>query len=250
MVWFEFVGPAGVGKTYFFRKLLQHFPSLHPDRLLVNRITASGDVSKFSLKVRLVAQLRQWGMLKNIADQMIIAAARRRLKLTYTEAERRLVEGFFIGLPQYDSDPVAQLRLSAFYLEKLEQHKLMEHYLGPNDLFLSEDGLVHLNFGIGSVAGALMPDVVISLDADDAYILKNRLGRRKSAEANRNEQLKTADELTAYVFDYNATYRKKVNALQQAGVRVHQIDVQRPDVMERITEIVTDCTQNPKTIIT
>src|SRR5690606_39227488 len=149
-------------------------------RVLADRILASGDVSNFSFKGRIGARIRQLGIKNVLLDRMVIAAARRRFNFVYTQAERDLANAFFRGLPQYDSDAIARLRLSAFYLEKMEQHKLMAHYLGPKDLFLSEDGLIHLNFGLEATNGGLLPQAVILLDADDNYILKNRLGRQNS----------------------------------------------------------------------
>ncbi len=242
MIWVEFMGPSGVGKSYWYRKIADRFPQWVPETLLAKRIRTTTLFSELPLKARLAARIGGMGIAPQACNAFLIAQAKkyaeRKGLLELTDAELGLAQSFLEGIQPYD--PLYRLQSSALYLEKLKHLKFCDRILEKNELYLSEDGVLHLNKGYHHTPPSEIrfPDAIFYFNASESYIFENRIKRKRSGKSSLTEAGKTDEVLRELNASYVADYKQKVQYAIARNIETFTFDVAAPGVEAQIFEAV------------
>lgn len=242
MIWIEFTGPSGIGKSFWYEKVIKLNNSFNSERIVVENYLKSS--SNLTLKELCYKVLFLCNIKRSAITNLFFSKIKSQFKITHNKSDSSHIELFMKGLVNYDLNAINQLRLLNHYTEKFKEHKVHEYYLSKSELFLSEDGIVHTNFGNLSSCESdiVLPDLIINLKASDTYILKNRLNRINKGQANLIEQRIQRNDLKDYVKLYNANYYQKIEKLKQKNVPVADFDVENnttaKDILQEITEFI------------
>ncbi|TXK75404.1 hypothetical protein [Mesonia sp. HuA40] len=237
MIWIEFMGPAGVGKSFWFKRLLQEDLGLNPDIILAENYLAK---SKTKLSDIVFNLAYSCNLKKDFIIQKVCSQIKTSYRDDYNDSDLFHIGTFMDGLSVYDSNAINKLRLSNFYYYKIREFKVYEGLFKKDDIFLSEDGIMHLNFGDFSRANkkVRLPDVIINFEASDDFILKNRLTRINLGKGNLIEKMMTPIELETYIKNYNLMYREKVSRMKALNINVINIKVEEVNKNDNVEKLL------------
>ncbi|MCG2431663.1 hypothetical protein [Aequorivita xiaoshiensis] len=237
MIWIELMGPAGVGKSFWFKRLLQEDSGLNPDVILAERYLSK---SKTKLSDKVFNLVYSCDLKKDFIVQKVCSQVKNNYQDDFNVSDLFHIGTFMDGLSVYDSNAINKLRLSNFYYYKMREFKTYESLFKEDDLYLSEDGIMHLNFGDFSKANTevRLPDAIINFEASDEFILKNRLKRIKLGKGNLIEKMMTPIELETYIKNYNLVYREKVNSLKSLNINVIDLKVEEIDKNDNVLKLL------------
>lgn len=200
MIWIELLGPSGIGKSFIYQELLKQKIVLpielcpyHP-----NKFVAHNKWCRFLLIRKFYRDFHKYIPIYNELDLM-----------TQTV--------FKDGLVFYSDNQRARKSLEDYYLYKFKEFKFLQEKLKQNDIFFSEDGILHLNYGINedNVHQILLPHVVIHLKASEDFVHNNRLKRIREKKSNMIEK-EIPDEELPGVFSKNyLRYNQKMELLKK-----------------------------------
>lgn len=230
MIWIEFTGPSGVGKSFWFEKVINQSGMLRPEKIVTKNFLNTK--SNLSLKNKFYKILYQSNFKKKAIEHRVFNSIKSNFKIIYNKSDLLQIASFLKGLNNYDDNPINQLRLADFYYDKIKEYKLYENYLNQNDFFLSEDGIIHTNFGdLSSLGNRIrLPNLIINFQASDDFILKNRQKRIRSGNANLIEQVLNEKDLKQYIIEYNKKYRIKIENLKSMNTRVIDLNLENETI--------------------
>lgn len=227
MIWIELLGPAGIGKSFLYNKLRE--------RNIVNSTELSGFNNCLLINNKFVRAYLTKKFYKDLNC----------FKTEYSSVDALTNEVFNKGLDTYTNDSRIKNKLQEYYHYKFKELKFLDHKLKKKDVFFSEDGIVHLNYGITqeNINEILKPDFIISLTASDEFINNNRIKRINSQKGNIIEKQTSIEVLQHTVFPKNIRlYKEKTEVLKKVYKdRFFEINVEVDDVdliVSKIEEII------------
>ena len=200
MIWIELLGPSGIGKSYIYKKLLER-DAVRPAEYIgcPNNWLTNSNLAKSYIARKFYRELHNFKFKEENIDILT--------KKVFQD-----------GLNTYTDDIKIKDKMFQYYQYKFKEIKYLSDKLKSNDIFFSEDGILHLNYGVTAenIKEILRPDFIINLTASDEFINQNRLKRIAGNESNIIEQQTSEEELQKVVFPKNiALYKKKVNVLRE-----------------------------------
>lgn len=192
MIWIELLGPSGGGKSFIYQELLKQKIVLpvelcpyHP-----NKFVAHNKWCRFLLIRKFYRDFHKYIPIYNELDLM-----------TQTV--------FKDGLVFYSDNQRARKSLEDYYLYKFKEFKFLQEKLKQNDIFFSEDGILHLS---PVYFEEINPRLAIVLEKDKELILRQRRERAKT-NPRLVEELFNEKELQAYLENYLLLYSNKLASL-------------------------------------
>ncbi len=229
MIWIEIIGPSGVGKSYLFKKLLLNDITLQPEFCHLKSFPFPNFIKKRVSYKKYHKALANFDLVLNSSDLITI-------------------KSFLQGLDIYSENDTVKLNLANYFYYKFRELKYVQSFMAAKDVFLSEDGIVHLNYGITaeSIDGMHLPDAVISLSASEAYIKENRLKRMESGKPNFAEKYHKKEQSIEKMFSRNyLLYSMKVDILHKKlkdkffDINVENLSTE--DIVSKIEKIINEC---------
>ncbi len=221
MIWIELLGPSGIGKSFIFDKVVQSGVD----------IGMATNKANNALLHRVLRKIQRRKRQRDFNS----------LILEHTVRDQHTVQTFMQGLTNYSQNPIVQLNMCDYFHYKLRDFHFQKSNLSTDGVFFSEDGILHLNYGIDvdNIEMIHMPDYVIGLTASPEYIVNNRLQRIKSGKANLIEREFSENELLNNVFPLNfEVYNKKTCVIRNfLRERYFDINVEATPLPKIITEI-------------
>lgn len=220
------MGPSGVGKSFWYEKITKQNGLTKPHELVVkNYFNKTYNLSLINKCYKILYNLN---IKKKSIENRVFNFIKSSFEISYNKSDLLHIDSFLKGLSNYDDNPINQLRLACYYFEKIKEHKLYENYLNKYDYFLSEDGIVHTNFGnLFRVEKEIkLPDLILNFKSTDAYILKNRQTRIRKGNSNLIEQMLDGAALNNFIKNYNRKYKTKIEKLKEENVTVFDLNVE------------------------
>lgn len=223
MIWIELLGPSGVGKSYIYKNLV--------DNAVVAPVEILGGTKHEFLRNK--KRLKPF-IFRNFNRKLS------QFKFDYNAIDRITNDVFNNGLDKYSNNVIVKQKLNDYYQYKFKEYKFLQKALKEDDVFLSEDGIMHLNYGITSdnVKKILVPDVIINLHASMEYINNNRYNRIRKNKANIIESI-SENEILEDLFSKNyILYEHKVTVLRKFYEdRFYEIDVENNNIESIISKV-------------
>ncbi len=110
-----------------------------------------------------------------------------------------------------------KLEIYNYYHYRFKQLKFLSQTAAQNEVYLAEDGILHLNYGFSeeNLPQMWLPDFIINLEASPEYIYANRVKRMKGGKPNTVEKLyQHSTELDKIIERNYALYKEKVTILK------------------------------------
>lgn len=237
MIWIELVGPSGVGKSYWYNKLVQKHPEFHLKNSLVKSIIcylrSTGHADK---RLRLLSFIANNKALSNsglsvYAHNWLLnygMEAFGKIRPGDSRELEALVALFLEDLGSIE-DPMLRLKMANLYTRRLKEFVCCRSLAEKDQPVLFEDGIIHNNHGICNQnflkVETALPAKLIFLKADLEYIYRNRkrriargLGTFKEKDMSDEELLKETERMCSM-------YGRKIENLEQRGVSIREVDV-------------------------
>lgn len=242
MVWIEFMGPSGVGKSFWYNKIVEKFPELDPPKLLFDRINKSSLHLKAPNKIKILSEISKLRYKQLYFRKLYIEYFRNTIEqekeFKYGTKEAEIVNIFFEGISFSLTDPITRIKLCEMYAQKLKQHCIYDFILKEKDVFLSEDGIIHTNWGLGINRNDFnkipLPNIILLFTGSEDYIFNNRKKREGGGAQTWVEATKNYEDLTEYVSSYHKLYNKNINFLKKSGIKIVEINVEDEVIEEKI----------------
>jgi hypothetical protein len=241
MVWVEMMGQSGVGKSYWFKRIIRHeYPDLTPEAVLQRR----ADLSEIELskKGRVKHFLRTLGLLPERyvrgLDIEILTFLTQTYGVVQADDLNRDILRYLDTLWRYNGDckdPLRRAKMISFVLHRrLPEFIALSKITRPGDVVVFEDGIMHLNGGItrtylGNETLSSTPDFVIHLNADASYVLENRLRRLAEGRGTPDELGLSREALQDLCAKAKERYQRKIECLVNHGTHLFSIDAQAKD---------------------
>lgn len=243
MIWFEILGPSGVGKSYWYEKFIRKYPEYEPKQLVLNNIYKSKEFNKLPIGVK----LRFWIYMLNIyrisnhykhkLTAYFFKNFQRKSKSIFTEEDDLIIKQILANIDSLDEPQIIVLKKIAYINEKLTELKFYQFYLKENDIYLAEDGLMHL-----------APVFITELQADYMLILKRnyknlqnqRLSRAVKKPTTFIEFLLEEDQLKIYINEYYKFYDIKIKSITREidPSRIKTIDLETADTIQEMRDFI------------
>lgn len=228
MIWIELLGPSGVGKSYIYKEMLSRNKYIQPE---LNLSYKGLFFKMFSPSHKMGSSLRYKEFRLEFSKFVPI----------YEKRDTETIHAFLQGLDLYTDEPIVKLNLSNYFHYKFKEFKFLQARMDNNSLFFSEDGILHLNYGVSdmNIHKILKPDFIINLTATAEYIQDNRLKRIKEKRHNLIEKIHSESILISEVFPKNyVNYNGKVDVLRQVYKdRMLDVDVESQSIEAIVGQI-------------
>jgi hypothetical protein len=213
MIWIELLGPSGVGKSFWYAQFMRKYPELEPETLLLKRVYERRKVLKFSFKIKLFFLLYNLripkfsSFFKNLLGEYFINSYPKIPQLY--QKDNLIAEKYLQNVRLYQEPEISILYKIQYFAKTLNRFRAFEYYLKENDVFIAEDGILHLS---PLFFEEINPDLAIVLEKDKELILRQR---RERAKTNPRfvEELFNEKELQAYLENYLLLYSNKLASL-------------------------------------
>lgn len=241
MIWIELLGPSGVGKSYWYTRFIQKYPELEPENLLLKRAYEKRKHQPFSFKINCFFFFYKLNIPKfssffklSLVEHFIKHYPKSKEEF---QQDNIIAEKYLKTVRLYQEPEVSILAKIQYFAEKLNQFRAFQHYLNENDIYLAEDGLLHLS---PIYLEELQPDFAIVLQKEKKEIL---LQRKKRAETTPRlvEKLFSEKELHAYLDNYFQLYESKIKALN--SVQTIVIEGHKDLLLEKTHAVIQELTK-------
>jgi len=254
MIWIECMGPSGVGKSYYYQRLITQFPELNPDAILYNRIKESKYYKAFPIHVRLGSLFVKWNIkpifFRNIVIQHTLKNIDKFDGFAFDEADKKFIASYFKGTDYLFEDAVLKLKKIEYFSKSLLLYKAHEYFLKENDIYIAEDGIMH-QCNEFLYADVKYPKAVFYFKLDHKKLLQNRFNRIKTGNPTYIEATSTPEALEAYVTNYNRVYKAKIEKLRAFGtIDIFEVESRTenclPALIEKVKSIQQSLIRKPK----
>lgn len=251
MIWIEFLGPSGVGKSYWCQKFIEKYPDYEINTLTLKRIRKSIHYSKSPLYIKFYFFLFYLNVpkLKTFTKQSLIIYFLRNFekkdKSIYTINDENIIRKYLEAILKVEEPHILKLKRIEYFANQLRRQKFYNFYLEDNDVFISEDGLQHL---APIFISELKPNLYIILNKDLSNITEQRLKRAKSNPTTFIEFLLDTNDLKKYLEVYYLIYQKKINDIKQIELKRNtlELDCDKQDIIQLIYERIQLLQNNGK----
>ncbi len=219
MIWIELIGPSGVGKSYYFKKLIDKNSYLRPEHILIKRIKQSKEylASPIYIKLLYVIIMLKIPKLKTVSESLFINHFSRYLfnkdLLVNYEKYEEIVNTFLMEVAKIPEPKFIVMKKIELFSKTLNRFILYCNYFKENDIYIAEDGLQHLS---PTFLNNFKPTLFIILKADKKKIIKQRLNRAKVSPTTLIEKIYNEKKLLSYLEDYYfENYNRKLQIIKK-----------------------------------
>lgn len=239
MIWIEILGPSGVGKSYWYEKFMQKYPEYEPKQLVLNRIYKSEDITKLPLKIQLMFWVYKMNLyrisnhFKHKLFNYFFKGFQRKSKTIFTQNDDIIIKKFLESVDALNEPQIVVLKKISYFHQVLIEFKFYQFYLDKNDIYIAEDGLMHLST---IFIEELQVDKVLIFEKDYEKLVMQRLQRAKTKPSAFIEFLLNEDELKNYIQDYYILYSTKIKSIIQnyKAANTKVINLDESDVLTEI----------------
>lgn len=245
MIWIEILGPSGVGKSYWFEKFIQRYPEYDPKAKVLQRIYESEDLSKHSLKIRMmfwVLNLNLYRISNHFKHKLFFyfqKGFQRRSKTIFTQNDDILIGKYLKNIDSLNEPQIIVLKKIEYFHTKLIEFKFYEFYLNDNDVYLAEDGLMHL---APTFIEELKADKVLIFEKGYDKLIEQRIQRAKNNPTTFIEFLLNEENLISYIHNYYKLYTTKIQAVLN-DLKPNQtktINLDKEDVLKEMHSFINE----------
>lgn len=218
MIWIEVLGPSGVGKSYWYAHFMKLYPEFQPEKLLLKRVYEKRKRLNLPIKIKLFFILYHLNLpkvssfFKNILVEYCIRSYPKSPDVYWKN--NTIAEKYLQAVRLYQEPEISILSKIQYFAKTLNAFRAYEYYLEPDDVFIAEDGLLHLS---PIYFDELNPDIAIVLEKDKEIIIRQRKERAKSSP-RLVEELFNEQELKNYLDNALQLYTNKINALKSRNI--------------------------------
>lgn len=214
MIWIELIGPSGVGKSYWYSAFLKKYPSLDPQTILLKRVYEKRKEMQFPFKVKLFFLLYHLHLPKLSFFFKIqlyhYLLAKYQPSLEQLREDEEIAKQYLESVQKYKEPQKSILEKISYFALKLREFRMYESYFDKEDIYLAEDGLLHLS---PVYCKALQPDLAIVLSKNKDVVIMQRKERAKT-QPRLVERLLEGQALDDYVTHYYTLYTQKIESLE------------------------------------
>lgn len=250
MIWIELIGPSGVGKSYWYEKFMQKYPEYEPRQLVLNQIYKSEDLTKLPLKTKFmfwVYRMKMYRISNHFKHKLFnyfLKDFHIKSKFIFTPKDDLIIKKFLKNIDTLNEPQIFVLKKIGYFHQKLIEFKFFQFHLEENEIYIAEDGILHLS-----------PIFIEELEADKVIILEK--GYKKIVE-QRSERVKKAStpplivslldekDLKSHIQNYYLRYKKKIQIVNQIipSSQVKTIDLDKEDVIKEMYQFITESNSN------
>lgn len=243
MIWIELIGPSGVGKSYWYEKFMQKHTEFEPQQLILNRIYKSADLWKLPLKINVmfwVYRMNLYRISKHFKYKLFIYFLKvfeSKSKLIFNENDDIIIEKYLENMNILKEPQIVVLKKIAYFNQKLIEFKFYQHYLEENDIYIAEDGLMHLS---PIFIKELHADKVLIFEKEYDKLVYQRLNRAKNRPTVFIEFLYSEDRLKMYIEDYYKVYIAKIQCVikNSDSNQTKRINLDDTDVLKEMHQSI------------
>lgn len=249
MIWIEIIGPSGVGKSYWYEKFMKNHPEFEPKQLVLERIYTSEDFVSFSLKTKCMFWIQRMNLyrvsnhFKHLLFSYFYKGFQRKSKTIFTAEDDIIIKKYLESIDSLNEPQIVILKKICYFNQKLTEFKFYQFYLKKDDVYIAEDGLMHLS---PVFIPGLQADHILIFEKEYPTLLKQRLQRAKTKPTTFIEYLLNEDDLKNYVQDYYQQYAEKINDISQCIdlEKIKTIHLDHEDVLLKMDEWISTAKTN------
>ena len=249
MIWIEIIGPSGVGKSYWYDKFMQKHPEYEPKNLVLNQIYKSEDLTQLPLKIKFmfwVYKMNAYRISNHFKHKLFnyfLKGFQRKSKTIFTANDEVVIGKYLISIDSLNEPQIIVLKKIAYFHEKLIEFKFYEYYLKEDDIYIAEDGLMHLS---SAFIPELQADKVLIFEKEFQKLMDQRIQRAKNKPTAFIEFLLNTEDLKNYIQAYYQLYNAKIKAISQnmKPNQVHSINLEQADVLKEMHAFIVDAKTN------
>lgn len=215
MIWIELLGPSGVGKSHWYYRFLKAFPQLDPQKLLLKRIYERRKEMKIPFRIKLFFFFYHLkpGKLTGFFRQFLITYFTEKYTLPHypSDQDEKIANDYLREVEKYREPAFSILSKIQYFAKKLQEFRVYSHFLKQDDVYIAEDGLLHLS---PMNIEELKPDVYIVFNEDRELILRRRQERQQHSP-RLIDTLLGKEEFQLYLDNYFNLYEEKIGSLDQ-----------------------------------
>lgn len=245
MIWIELIGPSGVGKSYWYQKFIDKYPEFEPKQIVLNRIYLSSEYDSLSWKHKFMFKIYRMNIyrvsnhLKHKLFSYFLKTFQRKSKTIFTQKnDDTVINKYLQHIDALNEPQIIVLKKIAYFNQKLTEFKFYQFYLDKNDIYIAEDGLMHLS---PVFINELQADKILIFEKDYNTLLEQRLQRAKTKPTAFIEFIFEEEDLKNYIENYYQWYDKKIESITQGVLptNVKTIDIDKQDVIEEMYQWIT-----------
>lgn len=241
MIWIELIGPSGVGKSYWYERFMQKHPEYEPKQMVLNRIHNSKEFVTVPIKIKVLFWIynlniyRVSNHFKHKLFAYFFKGFQRKSKAIFPETDNVFIKKYLESIDSLNEPQIVVLKKIDYFHQKLIEFKFYQYYLQEDDIYLAEDGLMHL---ASVFIPELQADKILILDKEYQKLLNQRLQRAKNKPTTFIEFLLNEKDLKRYVQDYYTMYSKKIDTIRQQVPQENTktIHLEKEDVVKEMFE--------------
>lgn len=243
MIWIEILGPSGVGKSYWYEKFMQEHPSLEPKKLVVDNIFDSKEFENLPLKIKILFWIYRMDIykisnhLKHRLFSYFFKGFQRKSKSIFPQEDNIIIKKYLDHIDSLKEPQIVVLKKISYFHQKLIEFKFFDFYLKDDDIYIAEDGLMHL---APIFISELQADKILIFKKDYQSLMNQRLERAANKPSTFIEYLLNENDLKDYIQRYYKAYSNKVESIYDTvalkDIRIINLDEQ--DVIKEILSFV------------
>jgi len=245
MIWIELLGPSGVGKSYWYEKFIKKFPEFEPKQMVLNHIYNSDEFSTLPLKIKILFWIYKLNLyrisnhFKHKLFTYFFKGFQRKSKAIFPETDNVFIKKYLESIDSLNEPQIVVLKKIDYFHQKLIEFKFYQFYLQENDVFLAEDGLMHL---CPVFLEELKADKVLILEKNYESLVAQRLQRAKKKPTTFIEFLLSEKDLKSYIKDYYQLYDVKIKSIIQnyQTFQIKKIDLDEQHVLNEMYNFIVE----------
>jgi len=246
MIWIELIGPSGVGKSYWYEKFMKQYPFYEPKQLVLNRIYKSDEYAKMPLKLKVMFWLQRLSIYRiskyfqNKLFSYFLKNFEKKSKNIYKNKDEVIIKSYLENVNILNEPQIVILKKISHFHQKLREFKFYQFYLNENDIYISEDGLMHL---APVFISDLQPDRIFIFQKNFHCLVNQRLRRAKATPTTYIEFLLNKCDLEEYIIKYYEVYASKIKEINQIipARKVNNFNLDDVDVIKEMYQEVITC---------
>lgn len=244
MIWIEIIGPSGVGKSYWYEKFMKQYPEYEPKQLALTQIYKSEEFNKSPLKIKILFWIyrlnfyRVSNHFKHKLFSFFLKRFQRNSRTIFIQKDDIIIKKYLENVDTLKEPQIVVLKQIDYFHQKLMEFKFYEFYLEENDIYIAEDGLMHLS---PVFIEELQADMALIFEKNYETLVKQRLLRARKKPSTFIEFLLKEKDLKNYIQDYYELYAVKIESIfkNYKVSKAKLIDLDKVDVLKEIHESVT-----------
>lgn len=245
MIWIEIIGASGVGKSYWYENFMQKYPDYEPKQLVLNQIYKSEDLTKVSLKIKFMF----WGYFMKLYSvstyfkqklfRYFLKDFQRKSKAVFTPEDDLMIRKFLKNIDTLHEPQIFVLKKIEYFYRKLIEFKFYQFYLEENEIYLAEDGILHLS-----------PIFIEELQADRVLIFEKEYEKIVAQRSKRAQEpipplivtLFDENDLKSHIQDYYQRYAEKIKLINDMvpSSKVKTIELDKEEVVKEMYHVITE----------